>query len=55
MIQITKVLNGGRGKTEDLGTTVENPFSMAYENTRGELICAWSCKFLPRNLHECRF
>ena len=33
MIQITKVLNGGRGKREDLGTTAENPFSMAFEDT----------------------
>jgi hypothetical protein len=33
MIQITKVLNVEKGKREDLRTTVENPFSMAFENT----------------------
>jgi hypothetical protein len=33
MIQITKVLNVEVGKREDLRTTAENPFSLAFENT----------------------
>jgi hypothetical protein len=33
MIQITKVLNAEGGKREDLGTTAENPFFMAFKNT----------------------
>jgi hypothetical protein len=32
MIQITKVLNVEEGKREDLRTTAENPFSLAFEN-----------------------
>ncbi|HUL00968.1 MAG TPA: hypothetical protein VLX29_08945 [Nitrospirota bacterium] len=47
MIQITKVLNVERGKREDQGTTAENPFSMEFENTSGELNHVWSCKFIP--------